>query len=271
MDNYAFLGNLTSMRKYGLDIATIAINACVLLTPVPGDAAGNTAFEAVQTLAGEYGLTSVGRIYEIRGDHGLPNPTLWALLLKEPNSRSRYSVREVTVSGGKVLSERRLPLLEKEIRSMPALNMGTLKIDSNQALRIASVQATKQQVWFHWVSYRLRRISGKGAVWQLKLFDCTGTVVGHLLVSAEDGSVLLPLVLELGGHTSSRSKSEWIKGGGLVGYMKSTTLILVHKVRNFTRQMVDKTKNTLLCAVGSTQEWITGKRTIGVHQEDGTP
>jgi hypothetical protein len=130
------------VRKCGLDVATVAINACILLIPVPGNVAEDTALREFKCWQEGHGPTSVGRILRSvvimvsqTQLHGLSH-------LRGLNPKSKRRVREIAVSGGKVLSEQTLPLLE-EIRSTPAAGTGTLKIDSNQALRIASVQEKK--------------------------------------------------------------------------------------------------------------------------------
>jgi hypothetical protein len=76
---------------------------------------------------------------------------------------------------------------------MPSLDIGTLRIDPDYALQITNVQAAKQQVGLHRMNYRLGRSGGNEVVWKLKLLH-TGTVVGYLLLSAKDGSILPPLI-----------------------------------------------------------------------------
>ncbi len=240
---------------------------CLFLGVTMGIAFGDTAFDAVQVLKQEKGPGITQAICEIRGERGGPDPDNWMILLNDPSSRS--GIREMIVSQKKIISDR-TPMAEYGgVGTMPVLNTDNLKLNSDDAFRIANSQAVEAKVGFHWLDYKLTR-GDRGALWQIRLSDYTGAPVGNILVSADTGRIVQPLKLDPDARSSSsQKKSEWVQQGGLMGHADQTATHIVNstkksveKTTKITEDIATKTKKKVLHISGNVQEWLTGQRTI---------
>ena len=69
-----------------------------------------------------------------------------------------------------------------------------LNLDSDRAFEIANKQAIAKKVSFSWVDYSLRADAPGGSpTWVLRLYNNMGLNVGVTQISAENGSVMMPL------------------------------------------------------------------------------
>ncbi|PWU11556.1 MAG: hypothetical protein C5B47_00700 [Verrucomicrobia bacterium] len=239
---------------------------CIFLGITTNYAFADTAFQAVQVLKAERGLEPANAVCEIRGERGGPDPKNWVLLLNDPRSRS--GVREIVVSGKKIISDR-TPIAEYGgVGSLPILNTESLRLDSSDAFRIANKEAANLGVGFHWLDYKLIR-GDKGAIWRLYLTDYLGNPVGNILISADTGAILRPLQLDPDIRSSAETKSEWVREGGLVGHASRTasnvadsTKKTMDKTGRFIEKTAVTTQKKVKSVAGDVQEWLTGKRTV---------
>jgi hypothetical protein len=142
-------------------------------------------FSAIATQ--HYGATA--QVLEIRGERGAPQPTEWVARLSDPGARG--GVREITLEGGKITSERTPLYLSSEVAGLLPIARSKVTVDSDEVFRIANREAVKNEVGFHWIEYVLRTDPSDGApVWNVRLFDNMGALMGTLKISAQGGTVL---------------------------------------------------------------------------------
>jgi hypothetical protein len=219
--------------------------------------ADSSAYSALRTAQK---VASTGTLVEVKGERGEPQPQQWVILYSDPQARG--GVREVVVSDGTVVSQRTPLNGYSGVTAQPPIKLSRLNLDSEAAFQIANKQAEKQQVGFNWVDYNLRAESSTGSpVWVLRLFDNMGAQIGTLQISAEDGSIVMPLQLaESRPDENTQQFSDSSTGkrmGGLIGTVTGT----VEKSANTV-------KNVTLRTVGNVQEFLTGERTIGPKDND---
>jgi hypothetical protein len=216
-----------------------------------------SAFAAVRTARKVSGGAAVA---EISGVRGQPRPQEWTVVFSDPLARG--GVREVVVSGDEIGSERTPLRGYAGVGALPPLVISRLNVDSDGAFGIANKQAREHQVGFHWADYTLRADNVTGVpVWVLTLHNHMGARVGVIHISAEDGSIVMPLevadmpVGESGGGLEHSATGKRI--GGVIGAVGG---------------VVDRTANTVkdatLRTVGTVQEILTGERTIGPQEND---
>ncbi len=199
-------------------------------------------------------------LVEMTGERGEPRPQEWKLVFSDPGARG--GVREILASGDVVISERTPLRGYPGISATPPISLSRLKIDSDGAFDIANKQAAKRRVGFNWVDYTLRANNVTGApMWILRLYDNMGAQVGVLQISAEDGSILMPLSASGPARQDEEPDEEDSevreKIGGVIGTVGGTV-----------ERTATKVKDTTLRAVGAVQEVLTGERTIGPKDED---
>lgn len=188
------------------------------------------AYEALRTVAKAKGQDWLGRLVEMRGVDGDPQPVRWLLTFRDDSARG--GVREFAVARQGIVSER------APVRATGAptsvMSARSLNLDSTGAFSAANKQATQAKVGFSSVNYLLQNRNGSPA-WIVQLFDSSGAEVGKAEVSARDGSLISRLrtpVAPAGESatvaapprpTSSDGRpisDRWVEGGGLVGHSK---------------------------------------------------
>lgn len=159
-----------------------------LLLALPGMAfARDTAYQALRTAAQAQGDGILGRVIEVQGTSGIPQPEVWKIVIDDPSARA--GVRELQVAGKRVKSER---TPTRGYSGAPApMDFNRLNLDSEGAFSIANEEATKARVGFDSASYALRAGEGGAAPrWKLELLDQGGREVGSLLIAADTGTVI---------------------------------------------------------------------------------
>lgn len=242
--------NTGMKRILALLIATSALVGAV-------QAQVNSAYSALRTAQR---VASTGSLVEVKGERGEPQPQQWVILYNDPQARG--GVREVVVANGEVVSQRTPLNGYSGITSQPSIKLSRLNLDSEAAFQIANKQAQQRQVGFNWVDYNLRAESTTGSpVWVMRLFDNMGAQVGTMQVSAEDGSVVVPL--QIAQVRSNEDTSQFSdsgtgqKMGGLIGTVTGTV-----------ERSANTVKNVTLRTVGNVQEFLTGNRTIGPQDDE---
>ena len=128
----------------------------------------------------------------VTGERGEPQPQEWKLIFNDPAARG--GIREIVASGDVIVSQRTPLKGYTATRHQPSIALTRLNLDSDRAFEIANKQAIARRIGFSWVDYTLRANAAGGApMWILRLHDSMGIKVGVIQISAEDGSVIMPL------------------------------------------------------------------------------
>jgi hypothetical protein len=239
------------MQRFLVLLGALAASPLLRADGGPAHMAINAAQKAVKPPAA---------LVEMTGDRGEPRPQEWKLIYSDPSARG--GVREVLASGDVVVSERTPLRGYPGIASSRPVSLTRLKIDSDGAFDIANRQASARRIGFNWVDYTLRANDVTGApMWILRLYDNMGAQVGVVQISAEDGSILMPLsptnaVVYEDDEDEDDSEVQQ-KIGGVIGTVGGTV-----------ERTALKVKDSTLRAVGTVQEVLTGERTIGPQGED---
>jgi hypothetical protein len=237
-------------------ILTFAFGLCLLAVAAQAD--GGTAYLALK--AAQKSVDSSARLIEVTGERGEPQPQEWKVILSDPTARG--GIREIVASGDVVVSQRTPVKGYTGVGSDPSIALARLNVDSDRAFEIANKQAVARKIGFSWVDYTLRANAEGGApLWILRLQNNMGSKVGVVQISAENGSVVVPLEVSEPAFTEPAEQvSESSTGrsvGGFIGRVGGT----VGNVGNAV-------KDTTLRTVGTVQEFLTGERTIGPKDED---
>lgn len=224
----------------------------IFLVPVLLFVAMTTGASAQQTAYGALftaGKSALGaQLVGLTGERGSPQPQVWKFFYLDPSARG--GVREITVTNREVTSNRTPLRGFTELGTRAAINLGSLKIDSDRAFQIAEAQAVQRRIAFHWVDFSLRVAADGHPRWTLVLLDNMGAPLGSMEVSAETGAVVSPLNIQTLSPTTTTSPRQPV--GGLLGTIRDVGIGVGTTV-----------SNTVLRTVGTGQEILTGERTIG--------
>jgi hypothetical protein len=233
----------------------VAIGLCWFVVPVW--AVGGTAYSALK--AAQKDTDRSASLLEVTGERGEPQPQEWKVVFRDPTARG--GIREVTASGDVVVSQR-TPLKGYTDPDEAPIALARLNLDSDRAFDIANKQATARRISFSWVDYSLRTEDASGApIWALRLYNNMGLNVGVIQISAENGSVLMPLQASAPPPTEPVEQfSDTTTGRRIGGFMG--------RVGGTLENVGKGVRDTTLRTVGRVQEFLTGERTIGPQDED---
>ncbi|MEO6846625.1 MAG: hypothetical protein ABI443_04405 [Chthoniobacterales bacterium] len=240
------------MKRNGALICVLWLLSVAL---VYGD---DTAYQALKVIKNAKGEDMLKNLVELEGEGGDPQPTKWKALFNDASARG--GVREIVVDGGELSSERTPLRGFAGVGDMPAISSTALNVDSDKVFHIAESQAVKSKVGFHRLDYMLKADpAAHTAVWKVQLYDKMGAMVGKMEISAANGSIVKPLIIDADYHPVASSHEEeesssydsWKSEGGLFG-----------KVKSVTERTGDSIKHTTLKVGGTVQEFLTGERTI---------
>ena len=151
---------------------------------------GGTAYLALK--AAQKGTDGSASLITVTGERGAPQPQEWKVIFSDPAARG--GIREIVTSGDVIISQRTPLKGYTGVGSEPAIALTRLNLDSDRAFEIANKQAIAKKIGFSWVDYTLRANAVGGApMWILRLYDSMGIRVGVTQISAENGSVIMPL------------------------------------------------------------------------------
>jgi hypothetical protein len=149
--------------------------------------AEDTAYKALRTVGAQRGEKALNQVVAISGQSGRPQPVDWRISLNDPAARG--GVRELDIVSGQISSER--TPARPDVAGMAPIDLTKLNVDSDGAFRTAEQEASRNQVGFDSVNYRLAVDTGTGKpVWTLELFDYEQRPVGRVRVAAGNANVL---------------------------------------------------------------------------------
>ena len=148
--------------------------------------AEDTAYKALRTIGARRGENALNQVVAITGQSGRPQPVDWRISLNDPAARG--GVRELDIVSGQISSDR--TPARPDIAGVAPIDLTKLNVDSDGAFRTAEQEASRNQVGFDSVNYRLALDSSGKPVWTLELFDYEQRPVGKVRIGAGDGQVL---------------------------------------------------------------------------------
>ena len=161
------------------------IFVAILLTAPFAAMANDPAYTALRVVGKSRGEESLKHVVELRGRLGVPQPSVWKIVLDDPHARG--GIRELEVQNGKIVGER--TPLDRDAVSPMALTQ--LNLDSEGAFTVANQEADKLNKQFDHVDYILERGGDNGApVWKLDLNDSKAGHVGSIVIAADTGNIL---------------------------------------------------------------------------------
>jgi hypothetical protein len=219
---------------------------------------GGTAYLALK--AAQKGADSSAKLIEVTGERGDPQPQEWKVVLSDPTARG--GIREIVASGDVIVSQRTPVKGYAGVGAEPSIALTRLNVDSDRAFEIANQQAIGRRIGFSWIDYTLRADAGGGApLWVLRLHNNMGSTVGVVQISAENGSIVVPLeVSEPPPIERTEQFSDSSTGRRVGGFLG--------RVGGTLGNVGNAVKDTTLRTVGTVQEFLTGERTIGPKDED---
>jgi hypothetical protein len=141
-----------------------------------------TAYRALRVARAALGAEALGRLVEVTGHDGVPQPYLWKIVLKEGANGSK----EIDVADGKIVAQR---TLSHPPEFTGVVKLQSLNVDSGSAFDAADIQSRKARVRFDSVNYTLHANAAGQPVWTLELFNQDGAGVGAMRLTATDGTV----------------------------------------------------------------------------------
>ena len=158
-----------------------------------------TAYELAKEGNRYIGEQSKDQVVQIRSDKsvGSLNPDMWYVVYYDPDAPLKAV--EVKFGAGKKMDVRRpTRLIEPIVKAQDPLPKEKLKIDSDEAIRIASKEPLLARLTLKASQLTLERRSfdDSAAVWKVRLWAAKlknpndNTEVGEVIVSAADGTVL---------------------------------------------------------------------------------
>jgi hypothetical protein len=149
--------------------------------------AQDTAYKALRTIGTQRGEKALNQVVAISGRSGRPQPVDWRISLNDPAARG--GVRELEVVSGQISSER--TPARPEVAGVAPVDLTKLNVDSDGAFHTAEQEASRNQVGFDSVNYRLAADGDNGQpVWTLELFDYEQRPVGKVRVAANNSALL---------------------------------------------------------------------------------
>jgi hypothetical protein len=168
--------------------ALTGLIAAAFLLPNTGtraaDAAADsaTAYRAIRVARAALGSEALGRLVEVSGHDGVPQPYIWKIVLKEGASGSK----EIEVADGKIIAQRTVP---RPPEVSGPVKLQALNLDSSGAFAAADAQSRKVHVRFDSINYTLRADATGQPVWTMDLFNLDGASVGTMRLTATDGTI----------------------------------------------------------------------------------
>src|SRR6516164_8564287 len=149
--------------------------------------AQDTAYKALRAVGAQRGEKALNQVVAILGPSGRPQPVDWRIYLNDPAARS--GVRELDIVSGQISSER--TPTRPDFAGMEPIDLSKLNVDSDGAFHTAEQEASRNQVGFDSVNYRLAQDSDSGKpVWTLELFDYEQRPVGKVRIAAGNANIL---------------------------------------------------------------------------------
>jgi hypothetical protein len=146
-----------------------------------------TAYQALRTVGTQLNRDFVNHVILVSGSNGEPQPETWRILLDD--TKARGGVREVEVSGDKIISER-TPLRSAVEGSLGAtIDTAKLNLDSSGAYTLAQQAADKSHITFATADYTLRVDQRGNPIWIVALQRQGGEPAGKIYIGANHGTI----------------------------------------------------------------------------------
>jgi hypothetical protein len=144
-----------------------------------------TALDAVKELPKD----QAARIARIEGRDGSPVPERWYILTQDPAADN--GVHEFVVAKGEVVASRALSQFAESLKAEDMLGEAPLKIDSDQAAKLAHEYAETNGAVVATLNYELKKDGTDAApAWTISCMDEKGNKVGEVVLTAGKGNVV---------------------------------------------------------------------------------
>src|SRR5271165_829196 len=148
--------------------------------------AQDTAYKALRTIGAQRGEKALNQVIAISGQSGRPQPVDWRITLDDPTARG--GVRELDIVSGQISPER-TPVRQSQAPSRP-IDLTKLNLDSDGAFRAADQEASRNQVGFDSINYKLVTDATGQPMWILEIFDYEQRPVGTMRIAAANGALV---------------------------------------------------------------------------------
>jgi hypothetical protein len=149
--------------------------------------AQDTAYKALRAVGTQRGEKALSQITAVVGQSGRPQPVAWRISLDDPAARG--GERDLDIVSGQISSER--TPARPSASGLAPIELTKLNLDSDGAFRTAEREASRNQVGFDSVNYRLSVDGASGQpVWTLEMFDYDQRPVGTVRIAAGNGTLL---------------------------------------------------------------------------------
>jgi hypothetical protein len=167
---------------------------CVLLlsatAPLTLLADTDTAYQVLRAVGTQRGQDVLKHVIEVEGHAGVPQPTVWRVVLDDPAARG--GVRELDISHGKIVAEHTPTRTYSGSSAGAIIDFHKLNLDSSGAFTVAEKEAQKARIGFDSVDYTLRTGDGADAspVWVIHMMDSAHHSIGTMSVAADTGAIV---------------------------------------------------------------------------------
>ncbi len=187
------------MKVTWIQSSRIFLAVAVFLAAVTSDAraAEPTALALIKEGNRHVGEDSKDKVTQIRSEKsvGSLTPNVWYIVYYDPDARMKAT--EVKFGGGKKLDVVRPFRLLERVNAFSAMDRTKVKIDSDEALKIAQKDGLLDKIKLTNSKLILEKGEEGTPVWKVQFWaekarDTTRTVdIGLIILNAEDGKVLL--------------------------------------------------------------------------------
>jgi hypothetical protein len=185
---------VTWIKSSGRFLATAFLLAALAAT---SRAAEPTALQLIKEGNRHVGEDSKDKVTQIRSEKsvGSLTPNIWYVVYYDPDARMKAT--EVKFGGGKKLDVVRPFRLLERANAFSAMDRTKVKIDSDEALKIAQKDGLLDKIKLTNSKLTLEKGEEGTPVWKVQFWaekarDTTRTVdIGQIVLNAEDGKVLL--------------------------------------------------------------------------------
>ncbi len=162
-------------------MATILAAGSMRLTTAHGE----SALDAIKLLPKD----QAARIARIEGRDGSPDPDRWYILTQDPVADN--GLHEFVVSNGAIVASRALSQFAESLKPEDILGAAPLKIDSDQAAKLAHDYAKTNGSAVTTLNYELKKDAPDAAPeWTVTCLDDQGKKVGEVVLTAAKGDVV---------------------------------------------------------------------------------
>jgi hypothetical protein len=128
-------------------------------------------------------------IARIEARDGTPAPDRWHILVHDKAAEN--GLREYVVASGEVVASRTISQFAETLSPEDVIGSEMLKVDSDEAAKVALEYALANHETVASMSYELRREGAEAApLWKVTCFDDEGNEVGALVLTAGKGTVI---------------------------------------------------------------------------------